>query len=77
MILPSRLRAVQAERRLRVASAEIVVLQDENHRLHGIIRYQHHRMREMAVEALGAQVRATPPRRHATSDTVVMGQVGS
>ena len=76
MILPSRLRAVQAERRLRVASAEIVVLQAENHRLHGIIRYQHHRMREMSTEALAAQVRATTPRRPFTVP-VVMGRVGS
>lgn len=77
MIVPPRLRAVRAERRLRVARAEVAVLQAENHRLHGIIRYQHHRMREMSTEALGAQARATTPRRPATATTAVMGQVGS
>ena len=76
MILPSRLRAVQAERRLLAARVEVAVLQAENHRLHGIIRYQNGRMREMSTEALAAQVRATTPRRPFTVP-VVMGRVGS
>ena len=74
MILPPRLRAARAERRLLAARAENLALQVEIHRLHGLIVYQRGRLKDLSAEALGAQVRATTPRRHATSDTVVMGR---